>query len=103
VRTLIFDEVDTGVGGSAAEGIGRRLKKLSAANQVLCVTHLPQIASFADHHYRVEKRESRGRTVAVVEELDAPGRTREIGRMLSGQKLTPEALKHAEQLIRANA
>lgn len=100
VRTLVFDEVDTGVGGSAAEGVGRRLKKLAASNQVLCVTHLPQIASFADHHYRVEKQESRGRTVAVIEELDAASRTREVGRMLSGQKLTPEALKNAEQLIR---
>ncbi len=103
VRTLVFDEVDTGVGGSAAEGIGRRLKKLSAANQVLCVTHLPQIASFADHHYRVEKQEAKGRTVAMVEELDSTARTREIGRMLSGQKLTPEALKHAEQLIRLSS
>jgi DNA repair protein RecN (Recombination protein N) len=100
VRTLVFDEVDAGVGGAAAEGIGRRLKKLAAANQVLCVTHLPQIASFADHHYRVEKRESEGRTVAAIEELDAAARTREVGRMLSGQRLTPEALKHAEQLIR---
>ena len=100
VRTLVFDEVDAGVGGSAAEGVGRRLRKLAAANQVLCVTHLPQIASFADHHYRVEKQESRGRTVAVVEELDAVARTREVGRMLSGQKLTPEALKNAEQLIK---
>jgi len=102
-RTLVFDEVDAGVGGSAAEGVGRRLKKLAAANQVLCVTHLPQIASFADHHYRVEKRESQGRTVAVLSELDAQGRTREIGRMLSGQKLTEEALKNAEQLIRMSA
>jgi len=100
VRTLVFDEVDTGVGGSAAEGVGRRLKKLAGASQVLCVTHLPQIASFADHHYRVEKQESNGRTVAVIEELDPPARTREVGRMLSGQKLTPEALKNAEQLIK---
>jgi DNA repair protein RecN (Recombination protein N) len=100
VRTLVFDEVDTGVGGGAAEGVGRRLKKLAAVNQVLCVTHLPQIASFADHHYRVEKQESHGRTVAVIEELDAAARTREVGRMLSGQKLTPEALKNAEQLIK---
>jgi DNA repair protein RecN (Recombination protein N) len=100
VRTLVFDEVDTGVGGSAAEGVGRRLKRLAAANQVLCVTHLPQIASFADHHYRVEKQESHGRTVAVIEELDAAARTREVGRMLSGHKLTPEALKNAEQLIK---
>ncbi len=100
VRTLVFDEVDAGVGGSAAEGVGRRLKRLAAASQVLCVTHLPQIASFADHHYRVEKQETGGRTVAVIEELDAAARTREVGRMLSGQKLTPEALKNAEQLIR---
>jgi DNA repair protein RecN (Recombination protein N) len=99
-RTLVFDEVDAGVGGSAAEGVGRRLKKLAADNQVLCVTHLPQIASFADHHYLVEKRESKGRTEATVEELDAAARTREVGRMLSGLKLTPEALKHAEQLIK---
>jgi len=102
VRTLVFDEVDAGVGGSAAEGVGRRLKRLAAGSQVLCVTHLPQIASFADHHYRVEKQESGGRTVAVIEELDAAARTREVGRMLSGQKLTPEALKNAEQLIRAS-
>jgi len=99
-RTLVFDEVDAGVGGSAAEGVGRRLKKLSATNQVLCVTHLPQIACFADHHYRVEKQEVSGRTVAAIEELDTSARTQEIGRMLSGQKLTPEALKNAEQLIR---
>jgi len=103
IRTLVFDEVDAGVGGGPAEGVGRRLKKLAAANQVLCVTHLPQIASFADHHYRVEKQESKGRTVTIIEELDLPARTSEIGRMLSGQKLTPEALRHAEQLIRMSA
>ena len=102
VRTLVFDEVDTGIGGSAAEGVGRRLKQLAATSQVLCVTHLPQVASFADHHYRVEKQESKGRTVAVMEELDASARTREVGRMLSGQKLTDEALRNAEQLIRSN-
>ncbi|MGA2144454.1 MAG: DNA repair protein RecN [Bryobacteraceae bacterium] len=102
-RTLVFDEVDSGVGGSAAEGVGRRLKKLSQTNQVLCVTHLPQIAGFADHHYRVEKLESRGRTIATIEELDKDARTREIGRMLSGQTLTQEALKHAAQLIKLGA
>ncbi len=102
-RTLVFDEVDAGIGGVAAEGVGRRLKKLAAGNQVLCVTHLAQIASFADHHYSVEKRESNGRTIAVVEELDPAARTREVGRMLSGQMLTPEALKHAEQLIRLSS
>jgi DNA repair protein RecN (Recombination protein N) len=99
VRTLVFDEVDAGIGGGVAEGVGRRLKKLAGSNQVLCVTHLAQIACFADHHYVVEKREQKGRTVVAVSELDAEARTREIGRMLSGQKLTSEALKHAERLI----
>jgi len=98
-RTLVFDEVDAGIGGGVAEGVGRRLKKLSATNQVLCVTHLAQIACFADHHYVVEKHEQKGRTVTSIEELDDAARTREIGRMLSGQKVTPEALKHAERLI----
>lgn len=102
-RTLVFDEVDAGVGGSAAEAVGRRLKKLSASHQILCVTHLAQIAGFADHHYYVEKQSERGRTTTTVEELAAPARTREIGRMLSGESVTEEALKHAEQLIRAAA
>jgi DNA repair protein RecN (Recombination protein N) len=100
-RTLVFDEIDTGIGGRAAEGVARRLKKLAHANQVLCVTHLAQIACFADHHYRVGKSEHAGRTVTEVDELSAKTSTEEIGRMLSGQRLTPEALKNAEQLIRA--
>jgi DNA repair protein RecN (Recombination protein N) len=100
-RTLVFDEIDTGIGGRAAEGVARRLKKLAAANQVLCVTHLAQIACFADHHYRVGKTERDGRTVTEVDELSAKSSTEEIGRMLSGQRLTPEALRNAEQLIRA--
>jgi len=102
-RTLVFDEIDSGIGGSVAEAVGRRLKKLAVSNQVLCVTHLAQVAGFADHHYSVEKREVKGRTVAEIEELTGDARTREIGRMLSGQKVTAEALKHAEQLIRLGA
>jgi len=98
-RTLVFDEVDSGVGGSAAETVGRRLKQIAAADQVLCVTHLPQIAGFADHHYLVRKTQSAGGTVAAIEELDRKARIREIGRMLSGRELTPEALRHAEKLI----
>jgi DNA repair protein RecN (Recombination protein N) len=101
VRTLVFDEIDTGIGGRAADGVARRLKALAAENQVLCVTHLAQIACFADHHYRVGKFERAGRTVAEIEELDAAASTEEIGRMLSGQKLTPEALRHAAELQRA--
>ncbi|HKD08599.1 MAG TPA: DNA repair protein RecN [Bryobacteraceae bacterium] len=103
VRTLVFDEIDTGIGGRAAEGVARRLKKLSAENQVLCVTHVAQIACFADHHYRVGKFERDGRTVAEIEELNPAGSREEIGRMLSGSKLTPEALKNAAELIRAAA
>lgn len=102
-RTLVFDEVDAGVGGSAAEAVGRRLKKLSGANQVICVTHLPQIAGFADHHYFVEKHSEHGRTIASVEELAPDARTREIGRMLSGERITQEALRHAEQLLKMAA
>lgn len=101
VRTLVFDEVDAGIGGDAAVTVGQRLKKIAAANQVLCVTHLAQIAGSADHHYSVEKRAVDGRTVASIQELQGEARTREIGRMLSGQRLTPEALKYAEQLIRS--
>ena len=102
LRTLVFDEVDTGIGGMAADGVARRLKQLASVNQVLCVTHLPQIASFADHHYRVEKLDVDGRTVARIEELSTDARRQEIGRMLSGARLTPEALQNADQMIRTS-
>jgi DNA repair protein RecN (Recombination protein N) len=102
-RTLVFDEVDAGIGGGAAEAVGRRLKRLAASNQVLCVTHLPQIAGFADRHYFVEKHEERGRTVSSIQELEGAARAREIGRMISGERVTPEALKHAEQLLKLGA
>jgi len=98
-RTLVFDEVDAGVGGAAAETVGRRLKQISLQNQVLCVTHLAQIAAFADHHYVVSKAEAAGRTVSHVKELVGDERIREVGRMLSGRKLSDEALRHAEKLI----
>jgi DNA repair protein RecN (Recombination protein N) len=98
-RTLVFDEVDTGIGGSAAEGVARRLKQLAATSQVLCVTHLAQVASFADHHFRVEKAGVNERTTTRVVELDHAERRKEVARMISGQRLTPEALKHADQLI----
>jgi DNA repair protein RecN (Recombination protein N) len=102
-HTLVFDEVDAGVGGAAAAAIGRRLKKLSRSNQVICVTHLAQIAGFADHHYAVAKKEKKGRASTEIEELNRGDRTREIGRMLSGDRVTEEALLHAEQLMQAGA
>lgn len=98
-RTLVFDEVDAGVGGAAGEMIGRRLRELSQRHQVLCVTHLPQIAAFAGYHYVVSKTESGGRTTAGVALLSGKERVRELARMMSGQKLTEEALRHAGKLI----
>ena len=102
-RTLVFDEIDTGIGGRAAEAVGKKLKDLSRTSQVLCVTHLPQIATFADHHYRIEKKESAGRTKTTVRNITGSERTEEVARMLSGAKVTESSLKHAEQMIKANA
>jgi DNA repair protein RecN (Recombination protein N) len=99
--TLVFDEVDAGVGGAAAAAVGKRLKALSRANQVICVTHLAQIAGFADHHYAVSKGEKKGRVATEIRELERDERAREIGRMLSGEHVTPEALRQAEQLMRS--
>jgi DNA repair protein RecN (Recombination protein N) len=101
-RTLVFDEIDTGIGGRAAEAVGKKLKALSKGNQVLCVTHLPQIATFADHHYLIEKREAGGRAKTTVRQITGEERTEEVARMLSGAKLTETSRKHAEQMIRAN-
>jgi DNA repair protein RecN (Recombination protein N) len=102
-RTLVFDEIDIGIGGRAAEAVGKKLKTLSAANQVICITHLPQIASFADQHYLIEKQEVAGRTKTSVRQLTEAGRREEIARMLSGAKLTEASRKHADQMIKANA
>jgi DNA repair protein RecN (Recombination protein N) len=101
-RTMVFDEIDTGIGGRAAEAVGKRLKALSKGNQVLCVTHLPQIATFADHHYLIEKRTAGGRTKTTVRHITGEERTEEVARMLSGAKLTETSRKHAEQMIKAN-
>jgi len=101
-RTLVFDEIDTGIGGRAAEAVGRKLKSLSRSCQLLCVTHLPQIATFADHHYLIEKKNSAGRTRTSIREITGEERTEEVARMLSGARLTDTSRKHAEQMIRAN-
>ena len=101
-RTLVFDEIDTGIGGRAAEAVGKKLKSLSRSNQVLCVTHLPQIATFGDHHYVIEKKESGGRTRTAIRLVTGEERTEEVARMLSGAKLTETSRKHAEQMIKAN-
>ena len=98
-RTLVFDEVDTGVGGRVAEAIGRRLKRLAAGNQVLCVTHLPQIARFADAHFLVSKTEEPDRATAAVRELTESRRVEELARMLSGAEVTEAAMENARQLL----
>ncbi len=101
-RTLVFDEIDSGIGGRAAEAVGKKLKQLARTKQVLCVTHLPQIASFADQHYLIEKKESAGRTKTSVRLLNSDERTREIARMISGAKLTDTSLRHAEQMLKTS-
>jgi DNA repair protein RecN (Recombination protein N) len=97
--TLIFDEIDTGIGGRIAEVVGRKLKELSKSLQVICITHLPQIASLADTHYRVQKKVVDDRTIVEVENLDADERIREIARMLAGEKITEVTLAHASEMI----
>jgi DNA repair protein RecN (Recombination protein N) len=102
-KTLVFDEIDTGIGGRAAEAVGKKLKSLSRSNQVLCVTHLPQIATFGDRHYVIDKKESGGRTRTSIRAVSGEERTEEVARMLSGATLTEASRKHAEQMIKANA
>ena len=101
-RTLVFDEIDIGIGGRAAEAVGKKLKTLSKGQQVLCITHLPQIAAFGDQHFLIEKSEKRGRTQTEVRRMDDMERVQEIARMLSGASLTETSLKHAEHLIQSS-
>jgi DNA repair protein RecN (Recombination protein N) len=99
-RTLVFDEIDIGIGGRAAEAVGQKLKTLSRSQQVLCITHLPQIAAFADQHFLIEKAAKRGRTHTGVRLMEPTERVAEIARMLSGASLTETSLRHAEQMLR---
>lgn len=101
-RTLVFDEIDIGIGGRAAEAVGQKLKTLSRAQQVLCVTHLPQIAAFADQHFLIDKREDHGRTKVQVRLLDDRTRVEEVARMLSGAVVTEASQQHASQMIAAS-
>ena len=98
-RTLVFDEVDSGIGGRTAEVVGRKLRALARHDQVLCVTHVPQIAALADRHFRAEKAETRGRTVARVRRLEGSERVAEIARMLAGEKVPDTAMRHARTLL----
>jgi DNA repair protein RecN (Recombination protein N) len=100
VQTYVFDEVDAGVGGAAAESIGRKLKKLAADRQVLVITHLPQVAAFADAHVRVTKTAERGQTRVAIETLSDEQRTAELARMLGGATPSARAAAHADEMLR---
>jgi DNA repair protein RecN (Recombination protein N) len=103
VPTLIFDEVDSGISGATSELVGRKLRNVAGRQQVLCITHLPQVASCAHHHLRIEKQVRAGRTTTSVAHLDAEERTREIARLLAGEKITDSALAHAAEMLRSAA
>ena len=99
VPTLIFDEVDTGVGGAVAEVVGRLLRELGARHQVLCVTHLPQVAACGDHHYEVSKATRKGATLSNIQLLNADARVDEVARMLGGLKITNTTRQHAREML----
>ena len=100
VTSIIFDEVDTGVSGRVAQAIAEKISQISNNSQVLCITHLPQVAAIADNHYYISKSVNDGRTETSLEELDEKQKIREIARMLSGSEITELTLKHAEELIK---
>ena len=101
-RMLVFDEIDIGIGGRAAEAVGKKLKTLSKQQQVVCITHLPQIAAFADQHFLIEKADKDGRTRTSIRRMEEGERAREVARMLSGAKLTETSLEHARQLLKSS-
>ncbi|MCK6392008.1 MAG: DNA repair protein RecN, partial [Azonexus sp.] len=103
VPTLIFDEVDVGIGGGVAEIVGRLLHALGRERQVLCVTHLPQVAARADWQWQVAKTTRDGVTLSSIRPLDEAGRVQEIARMLGGVEMTDITLSHARELLRSTA
>jgi len=100
IPLLIFDEIDTGVSGRIALAVGKSIQKLESSHQVICITHLPQIASFGNSHYRVEKFEKDGRTFTQIKPLDEDERIEEIAKLIGGEKLSNDMLKSAQQLLR---
>ena len=102
LKTLIFDEIDAGIGGKTAEFVAQKLKNLAGHHQVICITHLPQIASFATHHYRIDKHIKKDRTYTVVKELSFDERVQEIARLLTGSHVTETSLKSAKEMLTHN-
>lgn len=101
-RTYLFDEVDTGVSGVTAEKVGRKLKAIAQGQQVICVTHLAQVAAFSDVHYLIEKQPSKRGTFMTVRQLNARERVDEIARLISGERITRTSLDHAKELLRSS-
>ena len=99
IPTMVFDEIDSGVGGGVAEMVGRRLQELGASRQVLCVTHLPQVASLADRHFRVSKVSDGKSTRTRLHVLDKDERVEELARMLGGMEITRKTLAHAAEML----
>jgi DNA repair protein RecN (Recombination protein N) len=99
VETIVFDEVDAGIGGGTAEVVGRKLSELAKHHQVICITHLPQLAKFADHHFSISKHVADGRTRTAIQLLINEDRYREIARMLGGEEITATTLEHARELL----
>ena len=99
IGVYLFDEIDAGLGGQTAFTVGKKLKSVASYNQVICITHVPQVACFADHHLSISKHTTKGRTVTEVTALNAEGRKEEIARMLGAEKLTPAAIKNAKDLL----
>lgn len=102
VETVIFDEVDSGIGGGVAEVVGKKLLDLSGHHQVICITHLPQIARFGNHHFRITKKIEQGRTTTTIQALNPEDRVHELARMLGGETLTPAAWEHARELLESS-
>ena len=99
VLTMVFDEIDTGIGGSAAVKVGQKMKGLASRRQIICITHLPQIASNATTHFLVSKRVERGRTLTVVRPLSTEERIRELAKMIAGDSQSETALRHASEIL----
>ena len=99
METVVFDEVDAGIGGGAAEVVGKKLSALSNVHQVVCITHLPQIAKFGHAHFLISKQVHDGRTKTVIHRLDEENRVQEVARMLGGEKITPKTLAHAREML----
>jgi DNA repair protein RecN (Recombination protein N) len=102
VETVIFDEVDSGISGATAEVVGEKVLSLAEYHQVLCITHLPQIASQGETHFEVSKGVVDGRTQTMISELDAEARVQEIARLLGGREITPRAVAHAKEMLKAS-